>query len=77
MIVMVGVRVEGLLDPAQAIGVAQLGEDQRHQMIPTLEGLVVGVAFVLLHNRPKPAPINRFEQTHKNAIEVTHARLPF
>jgi len=52
---MVGVRIEGLLDPTQAIGMAQLGEDQRqHVDSQLLKRLVVGVALVPLHNRLKP-----------------------
>ena len=75
MIMMVGIGVEGELEPAQAIGVAQLRENQRHQMIPTFERFVVGIALVPIHKGLKPPPIDRFKQTSKDAIEVSHARL--
>lgn len=53
---MLGVDVESQFEPAQRVRVAQLREDQRHQMIPALEALVVGVAVVVLYNRAKLSP---------------------
>jgi len=76
MIMMLGVDVEGQFEPAQRVGVAQLREDQRHQMIPAFEALVVSVTVVVLHNGAKLPPIDRFEQIPKDAIELAHAR-PF
>src|SRR5439155_8597349 len=61
-------------EPAQTINVAQLRQHQRYQMIPAVEGLVVGVPVVAVHNGRKPPPIDRFEQTSKDAIEIAHAR---
>src|SRR5215471_1087467 len=43
-------------------------------MVPALKALVVGVPVMAVHNRRKPPPIDRFEQTSKGAIEVAHAR---
>src|SRR5947199_9280920 len=74
MVMLMCVGVEGGFQPAQTVDVAQLREYQRHQMIPALEALVVGVPVVAVHNSRKPPPIDRFEQTSKGAIQVAHAR---
>jgi len=74
MVMLMCVGVEGRFQPPQTVDVAQLREDQRHQMIPALKALVVGVPVVTVHNGRKPPPINRFEQTSKGAIHVAHAR---
>src|ERR1700686_4460482 len=76
MIVMMRIRVEAGLKPAQTVSTAELSEDQGHQMIPTLERLVVGVPLAFVHNRLKPPPIDRFKKTPKDAIAIAHAR-PF
>ena len=74
MIVMMGVRIEAQLEPAQAAGTAELCKDQRHQMVPAFEGLVVGVAVVPVHDRLKPPSIDRFKKASQNAIDIEHAR---
>src|SRR5215467_3971776 len=76
MIMRLRVDVEGEFEPAQTVDTTQLRENQRHQMIPALEGLVVGVCAMSVHSSLEPAPINRFKQTSKDAIEIAHAR-PF
>ena len=75
MTMMVAVGVEADLQRAQAVDPGQLRIDERNQMIPTLECLVVGVAPVPIHNLLKRPPINRFEQFGKDAIDKSHARL--
>jgi hypothetical protein len=62
---------------AQARHSAELGEHQRHQMIPGREILDVLVSLVPLHHRAKLPPRNRFQQTPQNRILVAHAKLPF
>src|SRR5712664_1878142 len=74
MIMLMGVGVKSDFDPSQARDAAQLGADQRHQMIPAFKGFVVGIAVVPLHNCPKLSPIDRFEEASKDAITVLHAR---
>jgi hypothetical protein len=76
MIMMLDIGVKRDFKPAQGVDMAQLHEDQRRQMIPALEVLVVGVCVVALHDRAKLPAIDRFEQIRKDAIEVAHAR-PF
>ena len=71
-----GIAVEGQFKPAQRGNVAQLGEDQRHQVVPALEGLVISVTIVALHNGAKLPPIDRFKHRPEDAIQVAHAR-PF
>src|ERR1700720_1001125 len=74
MIVMMGVRIEAELEPTQALHMAQLCEDQGHQVVPALERFVVGVAVVPVHDRLEPPPIDQLEKTSKDAIDVVHAR---
>src|SRR6267154_3541929 len=74
MIMLMGIGIKGHFDPAQARDAAQLGADQRHQMIPAFERLVVGIALVPLHNSPKLPSIERFEEVPKDASKVSHAR---
>ena len=74
MIMLMGVGVKSDFDPSQARDAAQLGTDQRHQMIPAFEGFVVGIAVMPLNNLSKLPSIDRFEEVSKNAIEVAHAR---
>src|SRR5271167_1756961 len=70
MIMLMGVRVEGGFEPAQAPDPAELGEDQRYKMIPALERFVIGIAIKPLHNRAKLPPIDRFKKAAKDAIAV-------
>ena len=74
MIVMVGIGVPRRLQPAKAAGAAELGIDQRHQMIPAAERLVVGIAAMAIHNRVEPPTSDRLEKIAKDAIAVAHAR---
>src|SRR6202043_1588001 len=74
MIMLMGVCVERGFEAAQAIDPAQLGEDQRHQMIPAVERFVVGIAIETFHNRAELPPIDRFEEARKDAIAVSHPR---
>src|SRR6202158_6341420 len=74
MIMLMRVGVKGDFGPTQTLYPTQLRADQRHQMIPALERLVVGIAVVPLHDLPKLPPINRFEEVYKDAIQISHAR---
>src|SRR5712691_8594426 len=74
MVVVMGVGVPRRLQGAQTRDPAKLGIDQRHQMVPAAERLVVGIAGVTIHKRVKPTPRDRLEKTAKSAIAVTHAR---
>src|SRR5665811_1996 len=76
MIVLMGIRLNGGFDSAQARDPAQLGAHHRHNMIPAFERFVVGIAVMPLHNFPKLPSINRFEELPKDAIHVLHPR-PF
>src|SRR5215475_10581373 len=75
MVVMMGVGIEAGDQPPQPTGTAQLRVDQRHQMIPALERLVVGIGVQAIHSRLKLSPINRFKETSKDATAKAHARL--
>ena len=76
MIMLMGVRLKGGFDSAQACDPAQLGGHHRHEMIPAFERLVVGIAVMPLDDFPKLPSIDRFEELPKDAIHVMHAR-PF
>src|SRR5262249_34833249 len=67
----------GRRNGAQAADATELGKDQRHEVVPTAEGLVIGVRIVALDNRLEPRPRDRFEEAGKDAIPVVHARLHF
>ena len=69
------IGVETGLQRAQAVKAGQLRVNQRHQVIPTLERLVVGIAIMRGHNLRKPPSVDRFKQADKNAIGKPHARL--
>src|SRR5262249_24039581 len=60
----------------EAVDAAKLRKHQGNQMIPALEGFVVGVRVIPIHSGLEPATIDRFKQTAKDAIDVAHAR-PF
>lgn len=77
MIMMMGVGVPGLLQPAQAVRRTQLGEDQRQKVVPTREALIVGIAIMGFDNGLEPPPRERFEKAAKDAIPIAHARLHF
>src|SRR5262249_8359849 len=74
MIMRLSIGIEARFQTAQRFDAAQLRIGERHQMIPTRERLVVGIRVVALHRRLEGAPIERFEQTAKDAIEKSHAR---
>src|SRR6266478_8450307 len=76
MIMLMGICLNSGFDSAKARDLAQLRADHRHQMVPALERFVVGIAVMPLDNFPKLPSINRFEELHKDAIHVLHAR-PF
>ena len=65
--------VEGGLEGAQAGRAAELGADQRDEVIPALERFVVGVALVAGDDAGEGATIDRLEQVDKNAILKAHA----
>ena len=73
MIVMLGVGVPGFGQPTQPTSAGELGKDQRDQMLPALEALVVGVTVVALDDRLELPAVDRFEQLDKNAIREVHA----
>ena len=77
MVVVLAVGVPAGFQAAQAVGTAELGEDQHHQMIPARERLVVGVSAVAIHSRLETAPIDRFNQLAKNARPKAHAPFLF
>src|SRR5947207_510639 len=62
------------VEAAQALDAAELREYQRHQVIPALERLVVGVAVVLLHDRLQPLLVEQLEKASKDANVRGHAR---
>jgi hypothetical protein len=70
---MLPVRVPARCHAAQAVGGAEPSKDQRHQMIPALERLVVGITVVTSHNRVKPAPVDGFKKLAENARCEAHA----
>jgi len=71
---LMGICLNSGFDSAKARDPAQLGADHRHQMVPALERLVVGIAVMPLDDFPKLPPIDRFEELPKDAIHVLHAR---
>jgi hypothetical protein len=73
MIMVLAVGVPARFHAAQAAGAAELGVDQRHQMVPTLERLVVRIPVMLVHNPLKATPIDRFNQLAKDARCKAHA----
>src|SRR6201987_1319787 len=76
MIVVLRVGVEARHHGTQTIVTAQLRIDQRDQMIPALETLVVGISVHTIHSSLKLPPIDRFKEPAKNAIAKPHARSP-
>jgi hypothetical protein len=76
MMMLMGVRLKGRFDSAQAGDPAQLSAHHRHEMLPAFERFVVGVIVMALDDFPKLPSINRLEQLPKDAIHVSHAR-PF
>src|SRR5215203_2498601 len=76
VIVRVEVGVEANLQPTQAVQVAELCVDQRHQMIPALERFVVGVTVQPVHNCLRLPTVDGFKQIPKDAIPKVHVR-PF
>src|SRR4029077_18153087 len=50
-----------------------LGIEQRDQMLPALEALVIGVAVVALDDFLELPAVDRFEQLDKSAIRELHA----
>ena len=74
MIVMLGVGIEAGLQRTQTVGTAQLRIDQGHEMIPTLERLVVSIGVQPIDNRLNLPSIDRLENIPKNAIGESHAR---
>src|SRR6185312_10178143 len=74
VVMLMRVGAERECEPAQACDATHLRSHQRYHVIPALERLVVGIALVAIHNRPKPPSINRFKELSKGAIEVVHAR---
>jgi hypothetical protein len=62
VIVVLDIGIPALQQAAQAPGAAQLGIDQRHQMIPASERLVIGVAIVPVDDRLERPPVDDFQQ---------------
>ena len=77
MIVMLGAGVPQVDQAAQAVASAQLREDERNEMVPAVESLIVGVALMTIHNRLKDAAIDRFKNLTENARENRMPRLVF
>jgi hypothetical protein len=50
VIVMMHIGVEAGLDPTQTVGAAELRVNQRDEMFPTFERLVVCVTIMTLHD---------------------------
>src|SRR5262249_56975776 len=76
MIMMLGVGIENGFQASQAARAMQLRKNERRQMVPALERLVVGVPVVPFDDRAEFPPIDGFEQSSKDAIDELHAR-PF
>ena len=74
MIVVLRIGVEASHHPTQTVVTAELGIDQRHQVIPALERLVVGIPIQTIHNCLKLPSIDRFKEPSKNATAKSHAR---
>src|SRR5215469_12533286 len=74
MIVVLRVGIEALDNGAQTVISAQLRVDQRDQMIPAPERLVVRIPLHAIHSRLKLPPVDRFKKSSKNAIAKPHAR---
>src|SRR3954468_3519006 len=74
MVMMMRIGVPDRLQLPQAVDTGQLGEHQRHHMIPALERLVVGIAIVPRHRGRQLNPRHWFQQLCKNAIAKSHAR---
>ena len=76
VIMMLGIGVPAGLQGAKAVEVAELGVDQRQQMIPAEERFVVSVALAPRHDRGETPPVERFDERGKNGRAVAHAPLP-
>ena len=73
MVMMLTVGIPTGFEPTQAGAGAELRIDQRNQMVPALEALIVGVAGVPIHNSLKLASIDHFKQLAENATGKAHA----
>ena len=72
VIMVLAIGVPAGLQRPKAVEVAQLGEDQRHQMIPAEERLVIGVPVVPRHDRPEPPPVDGFQEFGENGRSEAH-----
>ena len=72
VIMVLGTGVPAGLQRPKAVEVAQLREDQRHQMIPAEERLVVGVPVVPCDDRREPPPVDRFQEFGENGRSEAH-----
>ena len=73
MVMMLAVSVPADRQAAQAVGGAELSEDQRHQVVPAAEQLVVGVARVAVDDRLKLPPVDGFQKLAEQARREAHA----
>ena len=72
VIMMLGTGVPAGLQRPKAVEVAQLREDQRHQMIPAEERFVVGVPVVPRDDRREPPPVDGFQEFGENGTSEAH-----
>jgi hypothetical protein len=76
MIMMPAIGVPAGLQGAKAVEVAELGVDQRQQMVPAEERLVVSVAVASRDDRVETPPVERFDECRKNGRGIAHAPRP-
>jgi hypothetical protein len=75
MVLAIGVPAR--LEAAQAVEGAQLGVNQRHQMVPATKRLVVGVAIAALDNGGELATVDGFKKLAEDGRRKAHAPFLF